>query len=601
MVWKSAARIRAGVVGVLLLGLALTACTPAPPPHTPSPGLPGPDGALTSTGFTVAMGDVTATGPAATAPEGTAVHLVATTTQAPQGMRGMTSASKPLELTFDGGVEPSVPVTITWRIPDGNTADTATLAFLSVDAKGTWSGTPVTVADGVATATLTHSGFFIFAWAGDTMTWILNRVQELLTLDYAAPACQGKTVTTAGRIYSVSAKPDGVYACVENVKGQAGISIYSHSPFVWRFTPNAADASGQAPASTADTDLAGFVATAAYDALQGNKFTKETALVPNGKATVVLNAGVASTRAQARVDAGLALIALLVGGVDVAAGAASGQEGPIFAKGTVNLDAVKGQGECLAGAATAIDTAASGLDQQFNVALGCIAGFGGLITGTAPNAYPVVVAIAESLVGPLATQIAKMWGETTNVQPIAITVTSDAALTPEILAQLCSSKFGTDTAVTGSTTITHKAWGESTVVTCGPASTSRPSQNAGVLVVDGTGTVRWSKAFGQSVDYVFELAKPATDKTGNIFIKYNPGRYDGVAIVRPTSTSMKVLAGGYDDKAPLSFYYAELQGPGSNGRYTIVAYNNNCIPDCATGTVTSQTYTWNGTTYVKKK
>lgn len=98
----------------------------------------------------------------------------------------------------------------------------------------------------------------------------------------------------------------------------------------------------------------------------------------------------------------------------------------------------------------------------------------------------------------------------------------------------------------------------------------------------------------------FEFADPATDATGNTFVTYNPGRYNGVIVLVPTDSgfadigreSETSLGGRYD------FYYAGLDGPHSNGQYTIVQSSNDCEPDCAGGTITSEELAWNGGDYV---
>lgn len=96
-----------------------------------------------------------------------------------------------------------------------------------------------------------------------------------------------------------------------------------------------------------------------------------------------------------------------------------------------------------------------------------------------------------------------------------------------------------------------------------------------------------------------------TDATGNSFVVYNPGRYYGVIALVPTNS-------GYVNPQHLTeygdtyyigdnrymFYHAELVGPGSNGRYTIRQFRNDCNPSCASGTITSKDFHWNGSAYV---
>lgn len=100
----------------------------------------------------------------------------------------------------------------------------------------------------------------------------------------------------------------------------------------------------------------------------------------------------------------------------------------------------------------------------------------------------------------------------------------------------------------------------------------------------------------------FGFANPATDSTGNTFINYNPGRYDGVLVLIPNAGGFEDIgwanASGTHFMGRHAYYYAELVGPGPNGQYTIRQSHNDCTPDCATGTTTTQDLRWDGTDYV---
>jgi serine/threonine-protein kinase len=103
----------------------------------------------------------------------------------------------------------------------------------------------------------------------------------------------------------------------------------------------------------------------------------------------------------------------------------------------------------------------------------------------------------------------------------------------------------------------------------------------------------------------FGFPSPATDATGNTFVTYNPGRYDGVLVLVPTADGFADIGWDSDSTASnpsywgkLAIYYAELVGPGSNGEYTIRQSDNDCNPNCAQGTVTDQNLHWDGSQYV---
>ncbi|MCL2466485.1 MAG: hypothetical protein FWF02_11450 [Micrococcales bacterium] len=177
------------------------------------------------------------------------------------------------------------------------------------------------------------------------------------------------------------------------------------------------------------------------------------------------------------------------------------------------------------------------------------------------------------------------------------TVTALPALTAAQLTQLCQSQFAVDP--NGSTVVNHRAWGPTTVVACGPTSTSAPVDTAGILAADLNGKVVWSLAL-TDLYYELKVANPGTDSSGNVFVMYNPGRYDGVIVLRPTPTSIDVLVGTAsgegDPVTSLDFYSAYLSMV--SGMYEVTVRKNDCDPDCADGTPSSTTYTWNGTTYV---
>lgn len=100
----------------------------------------------------------------------------------------------------------------------------------------------------------------------------------------------------------------------------------------------------------------------------------------------------------------------------------------------------------------------------------------------------------------------------------------------------------------------------------------------------------------------FAFPSPATDATGNTFVNYNPGRYDGVIALIPSATGFEDI--GWRDPSSQNeyigrhaYYYAELIGPDSNGQYIIRQSSNDCVPDCAGGTITHQDLRWNGSDY----
>jgi len=177
-------------------------------------------------------------------------------------------------------------------------------------------------------------------------------------------------------------------------------------------------------------------------------------------------------------------------------------------------------------------------------------------------------------------------------------VDAAGAVSTAELTRLCQAEFGQDS--NGSTLITHDAWGPTTVAACGPTQGSTsPVETVGVLAVDHRSNVKWSQAY-QGTYYELTMADPGTDASGNVFVMYNPGRYDGVIILRPTRTGIDLLVGPQpgEGSSSLDFYGVEMHLV--SGLYEITVRHDDCIPDCATSESYPETFTWNGTTYVSK-
>lgn len=143
----------------------------------------------------------------------------------------------------------------------------------------------------------------------------------------------------------------------------------------------------------------------------------------------------------------------------------------------------------------------------------------------------------------------------------------------------------------------HPAWGDTTLLTLQPQ--PAPSARAAVALLDRSGTVRWRLRLPAAGFYLNDLVWPATDKSGNVFVRYNPGRYNGIIVLRPTVTGMTDLgtapkADGYAG----TYYFGGTIDLDRDGKREIVSFDNDCDPTCAGGTTTSIVHVWNGRTYV---
>lgn len=144
---------------------------------------------------------------------------------------------------------------------------------------------------------------------------------------------------------------------------------------------------------------------------------------------------------------------------------------------------------------------------------------------------------------------------------------------------------------------THPTWGRVTLFTLISFERNGPTN---AVVVDAAGRVRWSMGGTDDDRYNYEwaLANPARDKSGLIFINYNPGRYNGLYVLQPVPDGMRVVAGTYYVHQGQDLYYASLEGPAADGLYRVLKSNNDCDPTCAEGTTTSVRLKFNGRSFV---
>jgi hypothetical protein len=141
----------------------------------------------------------------------------------------------------------------------------------------------------------------------------------------------------------------------------------------------------------------------------------------------------------------------------------------------------------------------------------------------------------------------------------------------------------------------HPAWGPVTLVT---TKARGGNVDVSIAVVDATGAVKWSHWGGGWPKLAF--AEPTRDGSGNIFLNYDPGRYNGVIVLRPTAAGFDTFGtlqkpGDYSGR----FYNAVLVDTDKDGTYEIEHSVNNCEPSCAQATVTRTVYRWNGSDYAR--
>lgn len=209
------------------------------------------------------------------------------------------------------------------------------------------------------------------------------------------------------------------------------------------------------------------------------------------------------------------------------------------------------------------------------------------LTSCSPSASQEEVAAADPMSSSAAPESSASIAPKVLDSPEPMTSASTAPETT--LSDLC----GPSCSVSGVASVEHPTWGQIRVVTM---LTERVLEGTGTIAaVNDDEVVLWSVQTSE----MLTMSPAATDQdaTGNVFINYDPGRYNGVIVLRPT-------AEGFDDLQTLPgeqpggrFYYAAPVGEPED-EVSIWQYTNDGIPDYATGTVTKEQFVWDGTDYV---
>jgi hypothetical protein len=164
-----------------------------------------------------------------------------------------------------------------------------------------------------------------------------------------------------------------------------------------------------------------------------------------------------------------------------------------------------------------------------------------------------------------------------------------------------------DCEVTGRIEFDHPTWGHSVLVTLVKNDGLCSSRLA---AIDQYGQARWQLPAGNGcfLDTAFSAPDesgqdlPSVDAVGHLFVRYNPGRYDGVIVLAPTpdgfddfnSVPTGIASGSYSAR----FYNAYIDDTDSDDVFEIIESQNDCNPTCADGSITKVVREWNGTDYV---
>lgn len=190
------------------------------------------------------------------------------------------------------------------------------------------------------------------------------------------------------------------------------------------------------------------------------------------------------------------------------------------------------------------------------------------------------------------------------VQPLGLDNMRSLTFKDPDISDFCTGDCG----VTGQVEVEHPTWGKIVLVTYRGSTSGR---FGGIVAMDGA-QVRWQaslpEASGVSIDFEKRAFPPSAepsaephdpiDSLGHIFVAWNPGRYDGLTVLRPVD-------GGFEDFGSLPdvdeyqsrFYSSYIVDLDDDGAYEIRTYSNDCDPSCAEGTTTAIDFSWSGSNY----
>src|SRR5690606_32829875 len=197
----------------------------------------------------------------------------------------------------------------------------------------------------------------------------------------------------------------------------------------------------------------------------------------------------------------------------------------------------------------------------------------------------------------------------TALDPNGYQIRIDGPAHPEDIARalLDEASACLECGITGTAEYTHGS-GSGTLVTFGPA--DGPTLEVAAVMVATDGTVEWWGADHDTIMYDYEPI--GQDASGNIFIHYNPGRYDGVQVIVPSlgdanaGAAADVVArmGGYGNYAPRyaqAYYDAEVIDVDNDGIWEIRNFASICEPTCAQRTLTFEDYWLEGSIYAPRR
>ncbi|MCY1137671.1 hypothetical protein OWR29_06640 [Actinoplanes sp. Pm04-4] len=612
--------LRITLSGVLLLTLT-SACTrdkrdrkeaAAPAPNIQVTVQPDAPTKLTTDGVTVIL-------PAGASKAGTTVKLTVDSGPPPPSVpAGITVVGRKATVELPGRL--AKPATVTFPAPRTIADGTLRPVVVWQNATGAWRWTPTTYKAGAATVTATVDHFSGGFLGGiDVQKWIKDRGQAVK--NYATgrsgvsqPSCGDEKAARAGGLRVSSDQGDRVKWCFGLQDGKRVLKVANNTRTYQEITyPAGWKVVGGGSASfNADTVARAFGMAAS---------------TPRGKASRIIDGGdtlalSVPAGATGRVRSELSTTAWLVSAIWFGAEVykmvadAAGDAFAAAAKGALDrfalvlgmsgeADPVDGLKECLKGVSDLTEMTADTGREIVKFAFKCVpAIMKSQLDDVQVWAAGTIVSMIGTLVGTILTgvnllasgardiwdSIASFGGGSDVLYDIAITAPTTKVTGADLARAGCPG-----CRLTGQIPFNHPAWGPSALVV------ALSEETSDLLAFDSAGKVRWRRHYDR-MWYEGAPARPGTDATGNLFVNFNPGRYNGVIVLRPVADGFQDFAtlpdldSGYAER----FYSARLVLNKSTNTYKVRSELNDCEPDCASGTIHVQDYHYNGKDYVPR-
>lgn len=213
---------------------SLTACTPPEPERVTT--------TVGSGGFSLTLGNVTATSTAGVAPEGTEVTLEVTAKRPGADLSGITTPlGESVSLTLGEGLQPATPIDFRFPINESAIAseewsndDTLLIATQSDD--GTLGLLETSRNGGFLTATTDHLSFFQpiqLNWSA-AMNAARDAVMQSLGLEFPKPNCVDKPATASTQIKYEVSSTGAVWPCISADGDKITVNLYAATMLPYR-------------------------------------------------------------------------------------------------------------------------------------------------------------------------------------------------------------------------------------------------------------------------------------------------------------------------------------------------------------------------------